>query len=328
MDTKYSYLTSLGYQIEKKIGAGAYGDVYLGKNTLGEEVAIKETRPQRDTGDNSIHFTTIREIRLLQEINHENIVKLHNVVIDGENATLWLVVECMSTDLQKIIHDRNIPMPAGHIKSYMNMILKGVEYLHRNWCLHRDLSPQNLLISTTGQLKLADFGLARFHGERDVKLSPGVVTRWYRAPELLFGSKFYGYGVDMWAVACIMAEMMLRNAFLPGDDDMHQIATICAALGTPTEDPGTENLPNHWPNVSKLPAYIAFQPRPYSPFNASPAFKGCTQDALDLLASFFVFDPTKRLTAQAALTHAYFRTAPAMTPHTQLPIKKPSSEKL
>ncbi|TQD69304.1 hypothetical protein C1H46_045163 [Malus baccata] len=128
----------------------------------------------------------------------------------------------METDLEAVIRDRNIFLSPADIKSYLQMTLKGLAVCHKKWVLHRDMKPNNLLIGPNGQLKLADFGLARIFGSPDRRFTHQVFARWYRAPELLFGTKQYGPGVDVWAAACIFAELLLRRPFLQWTKNKHE----------------------------------------------------------------------------------------------------------
>ena len=144
----------------------------------------------------------------LQEIKHENCIELVDVF--GHRSNVSIVMDFMDTDLEIIIQDKSIILTPANIKSYTLQTLLGLEYLHRNWILHRDLKPNNLLVDSKGCLKLGDFGLAKQFGSPNRVYTHIVVTRWYRAPELLFGAKNYGVGVDIWAVGCILAELLLR----------------------------------------------------------------------------------------------------------------------
>lgn len=164
-----------------------------------------------------------------------------------------LVLEYLESDLEHVIKDKSITLSTAHIKSWMQMMLLGLEHCHRCWILHRDMKPNNLLLASDGQLKISDFGMARAFGEPMGNMTSQVVTRcdpssffifyfncffvcrWYRAPELLYGAKDYGSAVDMWSVGCIFAELMLRTPFMAGETDMDQLKTIFRALGTPTE---------------------------------------------------------------------------------------------
>jgi cyclin-dependent kinase 7 len=154
----------------------------------------------------------LREIKLLKELKDSNIIEL----IDAfpYKGNLHLVFEFMETDLEAVIRDRNIVLSPADTKSYIQMMLKGLAFCHKKWVLHRDMKPNNLLIGADGQLKLADFGLARIFGSPERNFTHQVFARWYRAPELLFGTKQYGSAVDIWAAGCIFAELLLRRPFL------------------------------------------------------------------------------------------------------------------
>ena len=142
-----------------------------------------------------------------------------------------------------------------------------------------------------------------------------VVTRWYRAPELLFGSKHYTPAVDMWAIGCIFAELMLRVPFVAGNSDMHQITTIFKALGTPSEA--------QWPEMKSLPDYVSFPLYPQQPLRQ--IFTAADVETLDLLGKMLLFDPMKRITAIEALNHPYFRKLPVPTEPSRLPCSCPST---
>ena len=156
----------------------------------------------------------------------------------------------METDLEAIIKDRRLHLGPGDVKAYMLMILLAIEACHANWILHRDMKPNNLLIGADGTLKLADFGLARIFGSPERTFTHQVFARWYRAPELLFGSKSYGGGVDMWAIGCVLGELMTRVPLFEGNSDIDQLGKIFAALGTPTDA--------QWPGMRLLPDFVDF----------------------------------------------------------------------
>lgn len=152
----------------------------------------------REEARDGINRTALREIKLLHELQHENVIGLLDVF--GYKSNVSLVFDFMDTDLEVIIKDiKGIPvLTLANIKAYMIMTLRGLEYLHLNWILHRDLKPNNLLVNSNGVLKIGDFGLARFFGSPNRTYTHQVVTRWYRSPELLFGARQYSTGVDMW----------------------------------------------------------------------------------------------------------------------------------
>jgi cell cycle related kinase len=195
----------------------------------------------------------------------------------------------------------------------MLMLLKGVAFCHANHIMHRDLKPANLLISSTGHLKIADFGLARVFSDDGSRLySHQVATRWYRAPELLYSARRYDEGVDLWAVGCIFGELLNNSPLFPGETDIQQLCCVLSVLGTPTEEV--------WPGMTQLPDYnkISFTNFPSVPFerllpDASPT-------AIDLLSRFLVYSSKDRLPASEALLHQYFFLYPLPAHHSELPI--------
>ena len=192
------------YQKMEKIGEGTYGVVYKAKDRVtGEIIALKKIRLEAE--DEGIPSTAIREISLLKELQHPNIVRLYDVVHTERKLTL--VFEFLDQDLKKYLDvcDSGLGLPI--LKSFLFQLLTGVAYCHHHRVLHRDLKPPNLLINREGQLKLADFGLARAFGIPVRSYTHEVVTLWYRAPDVLLGSRKYSTPVDIWSVGCIFAEM-------------------------------------------------------------------------------------------------------------------------
>ncbi|XP_054041497.1 cyclin-dependent kinase 7 isoform X4 [Rissa tridactyla] len=262
------------------LGEGQFATVYKArdKNT-NQIVAIKKIKlGHRSEAKDGINRTALREIKLLQELSHTNIIGLLDAF--GHKSNISLVFDFMETDLEVIIKDTSIVLTQSHIKAYMLMTLQGLEYLHQHWILHRDLKPNNLLLDENGVLKLADFGLAKSFGSPNRVYTHQVVTRWYRAPELLFGARMYGVGVDMWAVGCILAELLLRG-------------------------------------MTSLPDYVAFKSFPGMPLQH--IFSAAGDDLLNLLQGLFIFNPCTRVTATQALKQKYFSNRPGPTPGSQLP---------
>ncbi|KAM6577307.1 hypothetical protein CsatB_029144 [Cannabis sativa] len=295
------------------LGEGTYGVVYKAIDTkTGQTVAIKKIRLGKQK--EGVNVTALREIKLLKELKDPNIIEL----IDAfpHKGNLHLVFEFMETDLEAVIRDRNIFLSPGDIKSYLQMTLKGLAVCHKKWVLHRDMKPNNLLIGPNGQLKLADFGLARIFGSPDRRFTHQVFARWYRAPELLFGTKQYGSGVDVWAAACIFAELLLRRPFLQGSSDIDQLGKIFAAFGTPTS--------SQWPDMIFLPDYVEYQYVPAPPLRSM--FPMASDDALDLLSKMFTYDPKSRISVQQALDHRYFTSVPLPTVPNKLPRPAPKRE--
>ncbi|AQK85690.1 cyclin-dependent kinase D-1 isoform X1 [Zea mays] len=294
------------YQKGEVLGEGTYGVVFKAIDTkTGNTVAVKRIWVGKDKKE-GVNFTALREIKLLKELKGPNIIELIDCFPYKEN--LHLVFEFMETDLEALIKDKNIILSPADTKSYLQMLLKGLSFCHKKWVIHRDMKPNNLLIGADGQLKLADFGLARMFGSPRRNFTHQVFARWYRAPELLFGSKHYGSGVDIWAAGCIFAELLTRRAFLQGSSDIDQLGKIFAALGTPKS--------SQWPDMVYLPDYVEYQ------YVAAPPLRTllpmASDDALDLLSRMLTYDPKARISAQQALEHRYFSSLPAPTRPSQL----------
>ncbi|ODV84623.1 hypothetical protein CANARDRAFT_8605 [[Candida] arabinofermentans NRRL YB-2248] len=298
------------YTKEKKVGEGTYAVVYLGKQLSNDRnIAVKEIKT---TGfKDGLDMSAIREVKHLQELKHENIIELIDVYSDSSN-NLNLILEFLPSDLEMIINNKKIMIVPANIKAWMLMTLRGLHHCHRNGILHRDLKPNNLLISPGGLLKLADFGLARSLGTPEERLTSNVVTRWYRAPELLFGAKHYSEVIDIWAVGIIFAELMLRTPYLPGKNDQDQVVVTFQALGTPTED--------NWQGVSNLPNYnnLTVYPQP-SRQELRNRFPAATEVALELMCGMLTLNPNKRFDTRQSLTHKYFLELPRPTNPEELP---------
>uniref|UniRef100_A0A3B3XR80 Cyclin-dependent kinase 7 n=1 Tax=Poecilia mexicana TaxID=48701 RepID=A0A3B3XR80_9TELE len=277
------------------LGEGQFATVYKARDKVTDTiVAIKKIKVgHRTEAKDGINRTALREIKLLQELHHPNIIGV-------------------------IIKDTSLVLTPAHIKAYILMTLQGLEFMHQHWVLHRDLKPNNLLLDGNGVLKLADFGLAKAFGSPNRVYTHQVVTRWYRSPELLFGARMYGVGVDMWAVGCILAELLLRIPFLAGDSDLDQLTKIFEALGTPTEET--------WPGMTSLPDYVSFKIFPGTPLEH--IFSAAGDDLLELLQGLFTFNPSTRTTATQALKMRYFSNRPGPTPGAQLPRPNCSVEAL
>ncbi|XP_023584902.1 cyclin-dependent kinase 3 isoform X1 [Trichechus manatus latirostris] len=339
------------FQKVEKIGEGTYGVVYKAKNKeTGQLVALKKIRLDLET--EGVPSTAIREISLLKELKHPNIVRLLDVV--HSEKKLYLVFEFLSQDLKKYMDSTLASeLPLHLVKSYLFQLLQGVNFCHSHRVIHRDLKPQNLLINELGAIKLADFGLARAFGVPLRTYTHEVVTLWYRAPEILLGSKFYSTAVDVWSIGCIFAEMVergtkhghreatgkhflcelcscsdclsgiglgltelwthissspfqvTRRALFPGDSEIDQLFRIFRTLGTPSEAT--------WPGVTQLPDYKGSFPK-WTRKGLEEIVPNLEPAGKDLLMKLLQCDPSRRISAKAALAHPYFSAEPSPVP--------------
>lgn len=267
-----------------------------------------------------LDMSAIREIKFLQELRHQNVIELVDVFSSQKN--LNLVLEYLPADLEMIIKDKSIIFSGADVKSWLLMTLRGLHHCHRNFVIHRDLKPNNLLLSPDGHLKIADFGLARATPTVREVMTPTVVTRWYRAPELLLGSKFYTPSIDVWSVGVIFAELMLRTPYLPGSSDSDQLDLTFRALGTPTE--------KIWPGVSSFPGSSrswTIYPQP-SQLELQNRFSAAGPNALELMNNMIKLNPSDRVDTTAALLSKYFSEEPAPTKPENLPRKDQKKDDL
>lgn len=282
------------YEKLLKIGEGTYGTVFKAKNRETQEiVALKRVR--LDDEDDGVPSSALREICLLKELKHRNIIRLLDV-LHGENK-LTLVFEYCDQDLKKYFDSCNGEIDSDTVKSFMQQLLRGLSFCHSHNVLHRDLKPQNLLINKNGELKLADFGLARAFGIPVKCYSAEVVTLWYRPPDVLFGAKIYNTSIDQWSAGCIFAELANGGRPLfPGSDIDDQLKRIFKLLG--------EQLEN-WPGVTLLPDYKDLSIPPVT-FTLSQVVPKLNQKGKDLLQQLLVCNPAMRISADDALKHSYF----------------------
>lgn len=293
------------YERGNKIGEGGFGVVYLGRKTAtNQRVAIKRIRLKDYR--NGLHLSAVREVKFLMEFlrdRHPNIIQLFDVY--KFRTSLHLVFEFCVTDLEKIIESTTVALPIADVKAYMQMFLRAVEFCHSRGVLHRDLKPNNLMLGTDGQLKLIDFGLARDllpeGAPAPTRRETAVITLWYRAPELLFGSRDATAGLDMWSVGCVFAELLLRRPFMAGTSQLSQLGKIFDTLGTPTL--------KDWPGMTKLPSYIGYEPCDGHALEDMFLHRAGSA-GLDLLRRFLVYDPSRRIRPTDALHHPYFRKSP------------------
>jgi len=319
-ETKQKYVKS------KKLGEGTYAIVYLGnlKADPSSLVAIKKIKVNTEYRD-GLSMDAIREVKYLQEISHPNIIALH-AVFSSKNQNLNLVLEYLPLgDLEMLIRDvEGIRYGTAEVKAWMGMLGRAVWFCHENFVLHRDIKPNNLLIAADGEIKLADFGLARSFSDPYRPMTHQVITRWYRPPELLYGARFYSGVVDVWSMGMVFAELVLRVPFLAGNTDLHQLELISSTIGTPTEQ--------NWPGVSKLDGFVKFEQSAMVPVRGKDFYLARFGTAgpvgVDLLMSMLTLDPRKRCTARQVLEHKWWSSDPRPTAKEDLPKKGGGPEKM
>lgn len=285
------------YQKMEKIGEGTYGVVYKAREReTNRIVALKKVRLESE--EEGIPSTTIREISLLKEAKHENIIQLLDIV--HSDTKLYLVFEFLERDLKKEIENiRNKKSSIKEIKKYLYQLLSGIHHCHSRRIVHRDLKPQNILINENGTLKIADLGLARSFGVPVRTYTHEIVTLWYRAPEILLGEKHYSTAVDIWSVGCIFAELIRLTPLFAGDSEIDQLFRIFRVLGTPNE--------TTWTNIGFLPDYK----KDFPVWKKTPLkdkVPEIDKEGLDLLEKMLIYDPGNRISAKKALQHPYFFT--------------------
>jgi cyclin-dependent kinase 8/11 len=346
-------LSYFGYKLEGIIGEGTYGHVY--KACKGEELDVEpfikfgppiyavkrqKAHPTKDqqqqqpgvpspttVPETSFSVTLIREVKLLRELHHPNIVKLVDCLLGDDNVTT-LVFEYADFEMMRMIdfykqHGQSIPEYT--VKSFLYQTLKGVQYLHENWVVHRDLKPDNILIvggksDRRGSVVLADLGLARTFRNPLLplgKVDRVVVTLWYRAPELLLGQLNYTPAIDMWSIGCIFASLLLAKddkvrALFQGSNkegtqnpfQSDQLEKIFRILGYPTDAT--------WPEARTLPEYskMVVKKAPPAGGELRKHFPHASDNCFYLLSRMLEMNPAKRITAQEALKSVYFSSLP------------------
>nr|XP_043630774.1 cyclin-dependent kinase C-2-like [Erigeron canadensis] len=316
----------------EQIGEGTYGQVYMAKEIrTGEIVALKKIR--MDNEREGFPITAIREIKILKKLHHENVIKLKEIVTspgpekedqgrpDGNKykGGIYMVFEYMDHDLTGLADRPGMRFSVPQIKCYMRQLLTGLHYCHVNQVLHRDIKGSNLLIDNEGNLKLADFGLARsFSNDHNGNLTNRVITLWYRPPELLLGTTKYGPAVDMWSVGCIFAELLHGKPIFPGKDEPEQLSKIFELCGAPDEI--------NWPGVSKIPWYNNFKPTRPLKRRLREVFRHFDRHALELLEKMLTLDPSQRISAKDALDAEYFWIDPLPCDPKSLPKYEASHE--
>lgn len=285
------------YEKVVQVGEGTYGKVYKARNREGLGlVALKRIRMEGEK--DGFPVTAMREIKLLQGLEHENVIRLHEMMVS--HGSVYMVFDYMEHDLTGVLNQAQFHFSEAHLKSLSQQMLSGLSYLHRKSILHRDLKGSNILLNSQGILKLADFGLARFYNKKKRNDHTNrVITLWYRSPELLMGETVYGASVDMWSAGCIMLELFIRKPVFQGSDEIHQLEVIFSMMGTPHV--------RDWPGLGGLPWYELVKPKvEYASRLVDMFGSTISGPGLTVIQGLLEYDPARRLTADEALSDAYF----------------------
>ncbi|UIZ24935.1 hypothetical protein KXD40_006776 [Peronospora effusa] len=301
-NTKFEIPASFEYV--KTIGSGAYGVVISAADSKsGKTVAVKNI--QRAFDDLTDAKRIVREIKLMRHLNHKCVLGVEDIfepMALAKFEDVYIVSQLMATDLHRVIYSRHA-LSDEHIAFFMYQMLCAMKYVHSANVIHRDLKPSNVLVNANCELKICDFGLARgVFPEEELELTEYVVTRWYRAPEIMLGCMKYKSEVDVWSMGCIFAEMMSRKPLFPGQDYIDQLHLIMNALGAPSEQE-LYFLTNARARKFMNAEFQKRGPNPTKPL--AHMFADSPPDALDLLQKMLVIDPKKRISVDDALAHPY-----------------------
>lgn len=322
------------YEVLAKLGEGTFGEVHKAQSMrTGSVVALKKILMHNEK--DGFPITALREIKLLKMLSHPNILRLEEMAVErtkGEGrkkAVMYMVTPYMDHDLSGLLENPAVYFTEPQIKCYMLQLLKGVQYLHANKVLHRDMKAANLLINNRGILQIADFGLARPYDDPPPQRGKGageatrdyttlVVTRWYRPPELLLQLRRYTPAIDMWGVGCVFGEMFKGRPILAGNSDLNQAQMIFDLVGSPTE----ENMPG-WSSLPGCEGVQSFKARPPT---LQQVFREQGSSAISLLSELLKLDWRKRINAIDALEHPYFKNSPLPAKPEEIPQFEDSHE--
>lgn len=295
-----SFMLSRYYVPIKIIGQGAYGVVAsatdLRSNT---KVAIKKV--SNAFVDLIDAKRILREIKLLQFCGHENVIQILDIEEPPTRVgynDIYIVTDLMDTDMFRIIHSKQT-INDEHTQYFMYQILRGLLFLHTANVIHRDLKPSNILVNKNCDLKLCDLGLARSFDADTTQFTEYVVTRWYRAPEVILSASEYTKQIDIWSVGCIFAEILGRKPIFPGADYLDQVKKIISVLGYPAEA-DTTFITN--PSARRFLARIPMKKR----VEWRRLYPRANPQALDLLDKMLQFNPGRRWNCGQCLRHPYF----------------------
>ncbi|KAL5007998.1 hypothetical protein ScPMuIL_013579 [Solemya velum] len=299
------------YEKISKIGEGSYGVVFKCRNRdSGQLVAIKKFVESEE--DPLIKKIAMREIRMLKQLKHGNLVNL--IEVFRRKKRLHLVFEYVDHTVLNELDRFPRGVPEALVKRIIQQTLHAVNFCHQHNCIHRDVKPENILITRQGTVKLCDFGFARVLTGPGDEYTDYVATRWYRAPELLVGDTQYGPPVDIWAIGCVFAELLTGQALWPGKSDVDQLYLIKKTLG--------DLLPRHAEIFSTNIFFKGMSiPEPDRLEPLEEKFHNISSSAMSFMKGCLTMDPSQRLSCTDLISHPYMDRTPEI--YEGLPVKQP-----
>lgn len=310
-------------RVTSQLGKGAYGEVFLCEDDKdGSKVAVKWIKDF--ARDPLFGKRILREIRVLAELRHDNLLKLDDLFLGNNGNDVYIVLPYMQLDLHKVIYAKmKVTLSEKHAQAFAFQLLCGLKYLHAAGVVHRDLKPSNILVNKDCTLRIADLGLARGRCNEEEQLTDYVVTRWYRAPELMLLPSGYFEAVDLWSVGCIHAELCRRKPLFPGDNHVDMLRRIA---GTMSFEPERDLawLPAEGAEREKVLTFvetIGLHEIPQNPNerSLSDRLPNSSEACVDFVRDLLAFDPTKRISAVEAMHHRYLAHLTAVVPEQPCP---------
>lgn len=293
--------TTDAFQKLASLGDGSSGSVSKARDAAGNIIAMKRLKQSRGHFEKE-HF---REINILKNLDHNNIIKLLDVATSAD-LNLYLILDYCAYSVDKYIdcfRDASRAISHDQLKAVTRQMFMGLNHLHKNYIIHRDIKPPNLMITSNGILKIIDFGLSRRLIHNNKPMTPHRMTCWYQSPEILFEAPSYGLEIDLWSAGCVLGELLKLQPILPGRSDIDQINLVVNLLGKPSV--------MIWPELQQCKALksIRLADQPHNYLGERFQELGSTE-VMSLLSKLLVYNPKHRISAEDCVHHDWFEQAP------------------